>query len=610
MQGMDTLLTNLGDRFGVLAESDTYQLTVVAKNLDVAVGDLFLLPSKRGMRDRVYVFRASQYANILNRSLEMGEIARNKLTMPDSYLSEDLAEEQLIELKGMVLGYAQADNDGWTFHRPRRLPEHLSEVYRVDPIHKGTAEVMKELLASQLDVKGLYVGDLLAGEQALPGVGVYLPPYALSHHLGVFGRTGAGKSNLMMVLLRSLLSYNRQISEDKLTGNRASMLAIDPHDEFRFWHLASGGTDGIHGIVEGYSAMERQTLIEPFYYLTLKNVAKTELEQQIVLSRADVVPEDLTSISEFSEQQIAFANQQFAQWGEDWIGRVLMGDTAGKGGIETGPDFLPGTVAAVQRRLGFLRRGNTRLFSPFDPEIGDEYVSLLPDIICALEQGRVLIVDTTLMGELEQFLLTTVVARTLFALRRALRSVESVADLAEAIKQAFANEDDQGQIGLRTLAVALVARVTSGALPYVVEPKAEAKAAAEAEAARLRTVDELPYVNVVVEEAPSVLNPQRMKFGSVFRDISRQGRKFGIGLTVVSQQVSEIDDGVLTQLNTELVMALGNEAERKSAIRNASADLSGFERELQVMGKGQVIMTASYKDVPLPLQVPDYDDGL
>jgi len=113
---------------------------------------------------------------------------------------------------------------------------------------------------------------------------------------------------------------------------------------------------------------------------------------------------------------------------------------------------------------------------------------------------------------------------------------------------------------------------------------------------------------VVVEEAPSILNPARMRFGSVFRDISRQGRKFGIGLTVVSQQVTEIDSGVLTQLNTELNMALGNEQERREAVRNASADLGGFEKELQVMGKGQVIVTASYRDVPLPIQVPDFDN--
>ncbi len=33
-------------------------------------------------------------------------------------------------------------------------------------------------------------------------------------------------------------------------------------------------------------------------------------------------------------------------------------------------------------------------------------------------------------------------------------------------------------------------------------------------------------------------------------------------------------------------MALGNENERREAICNASCDLMGFERELQVMGKG------------------------
>ena len=112
-----------------------------------------------------------------------------------------------------------------------------------------------------------------------------------------------------------------------------------------------------------------------------------------------------------------------------------------------------------------------------------------------------------------------------------------------------------------------------------------------------------------MEEAPSILNPERMKFGSVFRDISRQGRKFGIGLTVVSQQVSEIDQGVLTQINTELTMSLGNEIERKEAMRNASGDLMGFERELQVMTKGQAILSASYRDVPLPVLAPDFDES-
>src|SRR5436190_14239938 len=106
MPSMEELMRRLGTRFGVLAESNTHQLTVIARNTDVAVGDLFLLPCRRGP-DRFYVFRTTQYANVLSQLVDVNEVARNKLTMPDSFLAEDLVDEKLIELKGMVLGYAE-----------------------------------------------------------------------------------------------------------------------------------------------------------------------------------------------------------------------------------------------------------------------------------------------------------------------------------------------------------------------------------------------------------------------------------------------------------------------------------------------------------------------
>lgn len=301
---------------------------------------------------------------------------------------------------------------------------------------------------------------------------------------------------------------------------------------------------------------------------------------------------------EFTEQQIAFANQCYAQHGESWISRLLLGDLGDADGHDEGAGgaFLPGTVSAVQRRLSGLLHGSTRVFTRFDPDRGPEYQyqSSLADIICSLERGRVLAIDTMLMTELEQFLVTTIVGRVLFALRRAVRSADSADTLETAIRQSLGNDNTQGQVGMRQLADELVLRLQNGQLPYL-------------DGRRIRPPDELPYVNVVVEEAPSILNPERMRFGSVFRDISRQGRKFGIGLTVISQQVTELDHGVLTQLNTELTMSLGNEGERKEAIRNASADLFGFERELQVMGRGQAIVSASYKDIPLPIQTPSFD---
>jgi uncharacterized protein len=587
------LRTKLGQRFGVLAESSTSQMTVIARSVDVAIGDLFILPCERGPADRFYIFRTTEYANILNRTLEMSDVARNKLTMPDSYFSEDLSDEQLIELKGMVLGYSEFDARSglWAFNRPRRLPQHLSDVFHVNPACSEIGFVIKELMQSQLGDGGLFIGNLLAGEDALQSVPVHLPAHALSHHIGIFGRTGCGKSNLMMVLLRSIMKHNLTDSERP----PISIFAIDPHDEFRGWHAATDGADGIRGIVEGYSVKDRRRLIEPFYYLTAHDVGETPLEHRVFLSRADITPSDLISIMEFSEQQIAFSNSYYADQGETWIGNLLSGNAGSTGSNEeSGAEYLPGTIAAVQRRVGFLSQGNTRLITRFNPTSGFEYQSSLADIICALERGRVLIVDTTLMSELEQFLLNTVIARVLFALRRALRAAETPEQLVEEITSGLGSDDNQGQIGMRSFASTMVNCLRTGELPYLKEGK-------------IVPSDQLPIVNIVIEEAPSILNPQRMRFGSVFRDISRQGRKFGIGLTVISQQVSEIDKGVLTQINTELTLALGNADERREAIRNASSDLAGFAQELAVLARGQCLVSTSFRDVALPIQAPNYD---
>ena len=595
MANLDELLALLGPRFGVLAESSTNQLTVIARNSDVAIGDLFLLPCRRGP-DRMFVFRATEYANVLNRTIVMSDVARNKLTMPDSYFAEDLAQEQLVELRGIVLGYAQLEPalGLWTFNRPRRLPQHLTDVFRVDPDRPQSGQAVREILRTQLGDTGLVLGHLLAGELPLLSVPVRLPIAALSHHIGVFGRTGCGKSNLIMVLLDGVMQHNRSVQRGATRGPKASVFAIDPHDEFRTWHSSTGGSDGIRGIVRDYSNADRNDLVAPFYYLTSRDTTESTLEARVLLSRADITPDDLASLIDFSEQQVAFARQLFVEHGERWIGRLLAGDLGGEG--EGNTEYLPGTIAAVERRLGFLTHGNTRLVTRFDAEIGFAYESFLPDILCALEQGRVLIVDTTLFGELEQFLLNTVVARALFSLRRALRLADSPERLRAEVAATFGVDEANSRIGQRSLAAAFLQRLDNGTLPYLTD-------------GRVRTPDELPLVHILVEEAPSILNPARMKFGSVFRDISRQGRKFGIGLGVVSQQVSEIDAGVLTQLNTQLTMALGNADERREAVRAASSDIGGFAQELQVLDRGQLLLSTSLRDIALPVQIPNYDDG-
>jgi len=84
----------------------------------------------------------------------------------------------------------------------------------------------------------------------------------------------------------------------------------------------------------------------------------------------------------------------------DWVSAVLNGD------VQADENLIhKSSLAGLNRRLGFLA-GNRSHLVPSSRTTQ----SSLAEIVLALERGRVLDVDTSLMTEVEQFLLTTVVA--------------------------------------------------------------------------------------------------------------------------------------------------------------------------------------------------------
>jgi DNA helicase HerA-like ATPase len=580
--------------FGVLAGASTSEIVVYARNFDTSIGDLFLIPSDRG-GERVYIFRMTQYANVLRREEDMDPMAKNLIAMDDPFYADDFERDKLLRLAGSLLGYSECASGFWSFRAPRKLPAHLSRVFKVG---FGDAEtvaaqetVLNELLFAQL-YGGVKVGALLAGEDALWNVPVGIPGEYFAHHIGVFGRTGTGKSNNLMVIIEAIFDNNRRLSQmprdawsrdDRIV----SLFAIDPHDEFARWKPGSGG--GITRIIRDMPEADRSCLIGDFFYLSCRSQQTLDADADLngrgracYLNRRDITPADLISIMEFTDIMSASAEAIGDEHGENWISAILNGQVE--------PDdrvIHRASLTAINRRLGFLAGGRSALVPN-----NRAYESFLTDIVLSLEQGRVLDVDTTLMTETEQFLLTTVVARTIFSLRKALKSANNPSDF-------LGGEEAPGELDRHlplqsSLKDVLRRRLREGDSPYM-------------DGDRLKHINELPAVNIVIEEAPSILNPARLRFGSVFRDISRQGRKFGIGLTVISQQVTEIDNGILSQLNTELNMAMGNEDERRAAVQTASNDIYPFKRELQVMSVGQAILSASYKNVPLPIQIPEFE---
>jgi len=549
------------EAFGRLSRGSTTELDLIARNEDIAVGELFIIPSLRGSQ-RIFFFRAMDVENLLRRVRDLGKVAGTLVVEGDSYLA-DLEQEKILRVTGKLLGYVSKESkDRWIFERPRRLPEHLAVVYRTIP--DKSAAHLRKLLEGQIS-GDVFLGQLLAGDTVL-NVDVNLPKIGIPIHMGIFGTTGCGKSNFVLVLLKSLIDHNFR---RRLEGKRAriSMLAIDPHDEF-----ALGiGKHGVQDMVEVLPEDARRELFHDFYYLTPfrqavpKRIRRYAQEMRIAYS--EILPVDIQSIVELSDQMMGYMHALEATHRGDWISQA-------------GEDELgrpAGTLAAVRRRLEFVKRSH--IF------VEDAAKSTLSRIVEALEQGRVLIFNTSLLSDLEQFLAVTVIARTMFELRKALKSSTKWEEFREQVKK-------------RRLPWDFLER-------FVPKPAEQFYVKGDGSA---RDPRDLPPVLVTIEEAPSILTPRIMRFENIYKDIARQGRKFGIGLAVISQQLTVLDNVILSQLNTQINMALGNDEEIRAAVRNASEDISRFEREFRVLNRGEAIVTASYRDLPLVVKIPLFDD--
>jgi DNA helicase HerA-like ATPase len=113
----------------------------------------------------------------------------------------------------------------------------------------------------------------------------------------------------------------------------------------------------------------------------------------------------------------------------------------------------------------------------------------------------------------------------------------------------------------------------------------------------------------LIEEAPRVLGVEAMASGSnIYSDIAREGRKFRIGLTAITQLTSLIPRTVLANMNTKII--LGNELkqEREAIITSASQDLSQDDQNIASLDVGEAIISSNFTKFAIPIQIPLFED--
>ncbi|MBV9689782.1 MAG: ATP-binding protein [Ktedonobacteraceae bacterium] len=115
----------------------------------------------------------------------------------------------------------------------------------------------------------------------------------------------------------------------------------------------------------------------------------------------------------------------------------------------------------------------------------------------------------------------------------------------------------------------------------------------------------LPYpVFVLIEEAHHFApSGTEVVSTAILKQVLAEGRKFGIGVGIISQRPGKLDGDVLSQCQTQCIMRIVNEIDQKSvaaAIEGVGRDLLN---NLPALSKGQVIVAGAAVNTPVICRV-------
>jgi hypothetical protein len=105
---------------------------------------------------------------------------------------------------------------------------------------------------------------------------------------------------------------------------------------------------------------------------------------------------------------------------------------------------------------------------------------------------------------------------------------------------------------------------------------------------------------IVLEEAHVYLGPEsKRRAATAARRIAKEGRKYGVGLMLVSQRPSEIDTTILSQCGTILALRLTNDSDRGQVTSCASDNLKGLFSMLPILRTGEALIVGEAVNMPI-----------
>ena len=420
------------------------------------------------------------------------------------FMEKNLRSYVMAEVKALIV-----IPPGGAPKTPKILPTFFSSVRLVNK---------EDLWFIQKPKCPIFLGKVRSGSKVLD-VDVFLNGIDMfTHHVLIPATTGRGKSNLVKVMLWSMV--------DK---HDIGALVLDPHDEY-YGRTGYGLKDhpmASDGVVYyspdppkgGVSLSVNLTLVHPSYLSGILQLSDAQRDAMWVLY-----------------------NKFHDRWIEELYRIPLDMDEVQIKGL----NVHPASLGVLKRKLTLLfniKVIDDTIMSRNDVFTNKGGLKFLDDVMKHLEAGKKVIVDTSRLDLSAELLIGSMIASKVYYSYKEYKSEDKLKDA--------------------------------------------------------------PVITFVVEEAPRVLGTEEQ---TIFGTIAREGRKFKIGITAITQLCSLIKREILANLNTKIILGNEMEEERRAIIASASQDLSADYKLLGALDKGEALVSSVFTKFAIPIQIPLFDD--
>lgn len=119
------------------------------------------------------------------------------------------------------------------------------------------------------------------------------------------------------------------------------------------------------------------------------------------------------------------------------------------------------------------------------------------------------------------------------------------------------------------------------------------------------------YLNIVIDEAHNILSESSDRESETWKDyrletfeeVIKEGRKFGVFLTIASQRPSDISPTIISQLHNFFIHRLVNEMDLKMMSKSISYLDSVSHEMLPILPTGACVLAGTISEMPVVLQV-------